>query len=314
MATMRLVFMGTPEIAVPALAALIEGGYDVVCVYSQPPRPSGRGHRVTPSSVHKFAEGCGIPVRTPVTFKKTETVSDFVALNADLAIVMAYGLILPKAVLEAPRLGCINIHVSLLPRWRGAAPIQRAILAGDDETGVTIMQMDEGLDTGPILRQDRVPIGPETTTEGLHDELAQVGATSVCCALTDLLSGNIEPKIQPEDGVTYAAKITREEGFLDWHQPAIEVERKIRALNPWPGTWFERDGDRIRILSAECVENNGDAGTVLTQNAVIACGEGAIRPLVMQRPGKSATDAEAFLRGYDLPVGTVLQSPQGDGS
>jgi methionyl-tRNA formyltransferase len=313
MASMRLVFMGTPEIAVPSLSALIEGGYEIACVYSQPPRPSGRGHRVTPTPVHRFSEERGIPVLTPDNFKSPDAVSDFAEFNADLVVVMAYGLILPKEVLQAPRLGCINIHVSLLPRWRGAAPIQRAIMAGDDETGVTIMQMDEGLDTGPILRQDRVRIVQETTAESLHDELAQVGALSACGALTDLQSGSIKPVAQAAEGATYAAKITRNEGFLDWHQSAIDVERRIRALNPWPGTWFERDGERIRILSAEAAEGNGNAGTILNQSAVIACGEGAIRPLVMQRPGKSATDTEAFLRGYDLPAGTILQSSQGGG-
>jgi len=310
---MRLVFMGTPEIAVPALAALIEEGHEITCVYSQPPRPSGRGHRVTPSPVHQFSEERGIPVLTPENFKSPEAVSTFADFKADLAVVMAYGLILPKAVLQAPRLGCFNIHVSLLPRWRGAAPIQRAIMAGDDETGVTIMQMDEGLDTGPILRQDLVSIGSETTAESLHDELAQVGAKAVCSALADLQSGKINPVTQSEEGMTYAAKITRDEGLLDWHLTAIDVERRIRALNPWPGTWFERDGERIRILSAEVVDENGAAGTVLDQSAVTACGAGAIRPLVLQRPGKSATDAEAFLRGYDLPVGTVLESPQTGG-
>lgn len=310
---MRLVFMGTPEIAVPALAALIEEGHEITCVYSQPPRPSGRGHRVTPSPVHQFSEERGIPVLTPENFKSPEAVSTFADFKADLAVVMAYGLILPKAVLQAPRLGCFNIHVSLLPRWRGAAPIQRAIMAGDDETGVTIMQMDEGLDTGPILRQDRVSIGSETTAESLHDELAQVGAKAVCSALADLQSGKINPVTQSEEGMTYAAKITRDEGLLDWHLTAIDVERRMRALNPWPGTWFERDGERIRVLSAEVVDGNGAAGTVLDQSAVIACGAGAIRPLVMQRSGKSATDAEAFLRGYDLPVGTVLESPQTGG-
>ncbi|NKB19090.1 MAG: methionyl-tRNA formyltransferase [Alphaproteobacteria bacterium] len=310
MAALRLVFMGTPEIAVPALSALWNDGHEVVCAYSQPPRPSGRGHRVTPSPVHNFAEDHGIPVRTPENFKSAETVSNFADLNADLAVVMAYGLILPATILEAPRLGCINIHVSLLPCWRGAAPIQRAIMAGDDETGVTIMQMDEGLDTGPILRQDRVPIGQETTAESLHDRLAQLGAASICDALVDLQAGDVDPMPQSDVGATYAAKITRDEGLLDWRQSAIDVERRIRALNPWPGTWFERNGERIRILSAELVNGAGEPGTILDECAVIACGDGAIKPLVMQRPGKSATDAEAFLRGYDLPVGTVLALPQ----
>jgi len=268
---------------------------------------------VTPSPVHKFSEERQIPVLTPENFKSPQTLSDFADFNVDLAVVMAYGLILPQEVLQIPRLGCINIHVSLLPRWRGAAPIQRAIMAGDNETGVTIMQMDEGLDTGPILRQNRVRIALETTAEILHDELAQVGAISVCSILADFQSGSIKPVAQSAEGTTYATKITRDEGLLNWHQPAVDVERRIRALNPWPGTWFERGGERIRILSAEPVEGNGDAGTILNQSAVIACSEGAIRPLVMQRPGKSATDAEAFLRGYDLPVGTVLQSSQGAG-
>ncbi len=311
MTALRLVFMGTPEIAVPALSDLLKAGQDVICVYSQPPRPSGRGHRVTPSPVHNFAKEKGISVRTPENFKSPEAIADFASLNADIAVVMAYGLILPKAILEAPRLGCINIHVSLLPRWRGAAPIQRAIMAGDDETGVTIMQMDEGLDTGAILRQDRVQIDPETTAESLHDELAQMGAASICTTLIDLTSGKIEPSPQEQDGTTYAAKITRDEGRLDWRLPAIDIERSIRALNPWPGTWFERDGERIRILSAQVVDGKGQVGEIIDSNGSIVCGDRAIKLLVMQRPGKSATDAESFLRGYELPVGTILESRQG---
>ena len=311
MIALRLVFMGTPEIAVPALSAILRAGHEVICVYSQPPRPSGRGHRVTPSPVHSFAEENGILVRTPENFKSPEAIADFVSLNADVAVVMAYGLILPKSILEAPRLGCINIHVSLLPRWRGAAPIQRAIMAGDDETGVTIMQMDEGLDTGAILRQDRVLIDLETTAESLHDELAQVGAASICETLIDLPDGKIEPLPQGQDGTTYAAKVKRDEGQLDWRFPAIDIERSIRALNPWPGTWFERGGERIRILSAQAVNGKGRAGEIIDSFGSIACGDGAIKPLVMQRPGKSATDAESFLRGYDLPVGTILESRQG---
>lgn len=311
MTALRLVFMGTPEIAVPALSDLLKAGHEVICIYSQPPRPSGRGHRVTPSPVHNYAQEKDILVRTPENFKSPEAIADFASLNADVAVVMAYGLILPIAILEAPRLGCINIHVSLLPRWRGAAPIQRAIMADDDETGVTIMQMDEGLDTGAILRQDRVQIVPETTAESLHDELAQMGAASICKTLIALTSGEIEPSPQPQDGMTYAAKITRDEGHLDWRSTAIDIERAIRALNPWPGTWFEHDGDRIRILSAQVVDGKGRAGEIIDSNGSIACANGAIKPLIMQRPGKSAMDAESFLRGYDLPVGTILESRQG---
>ena len=310
---LRLGFMGTPVFSIPVLTALIDAGHDVRTVYTQPPRPAGRGKRDRKSPIHDVAAAHGIEVRTPTHLRDEAEHKAIEALDLDAVVVVAYGLILPQGILAAPRLGCINVHASLLPRWRGAAPIQRAIMAGDDETGVTIMQMDEGLDTGPILRQDRVRIVQETTAESLHDELAQVGALSACGALTDLQSGSIKPVAQAAEGATYAAKITRNEGFLDWHQSAIDVERRIRALNPWPGTWFERDGERIRILSAEAAEGNGNAGTILNQSAVIACGEGAIRPLVMQRPGKSATDTEAFLRGYDLPVGTILQSSQGGG-
>lgn len=306
MSALRIIFMGTPNIAVPALSNILDEGYDIICVYSQPPRPAGRGQRLTLSPIHSFAQERSIKVRTPENFQSDDTISALDNLNADIAVVMAYGLILPKPVIEAPSLGCINIHVSLLPRWRGAAPIQRAIMEGDEETGVTIMQMDEGLDTGPILRQDRVRIGQETTTKSLHDELAKTGGRSIVEALADLQRGNIEPLPQSEGGASYAAKVTRDEGLLDWHLPAVNILRNIRALNPWPGTWFENNGERIRILSAEFIDGKGFPGTILNESCVVACGEGAIRPLMMQRSGRAATNAEAFLRGYDLPIGKTL--------
>ena len=309
MMAMRLIFMGTPKISVPALSMLLNEGYEIACVYSQPPRPSGRGHRMTRSPIHKFAKENGIDVQTPENFKSVETITTFAEYNADIAVVMAYGLILPKAILEAPRLGCVNIHLSLLPRWRGAAPIQRAILAGDRETGVTIMQMEEGLDTGPILRQDIAAIQPHTTAEALHDELAILSAKSIHEALVGLQGGQIDPMPQQDEGSNYAKKIKREEGLINWHHSAIDIERRIRALNPWPGTWFERGEECIRILSAEVSLKTGVAGTVLDENALIACNDGSIRPLVMQRPGKVAMDVKSFLRGYDLPVGSVLGSP-----
>ena len=310
MTAMRLIFMGTPKISVPALSMLLKEGYEIACVYSQPPRPSGRGHHMTLSPLHTFAKENGIDVQTPKNFQSAETITAFADYNADIAVVMAYGLILPKAILDAPRLGCVNIHVSLLPRWRGAAPIQRAIMAGDTETGITIMQMDEGLDTGPILRQDRTAIQTHTTAEGLHDKLAILSAKSIHGALVGLQDGRVDPIPQQNECSNYAKKITRDEGLINWHHSAIDIERRIRALNPWPGTWFERGEERIRILSAEASLETGTVGTVLDKTALIACNDGAIRPLVMQRPGRVAMEAESFLRGYDLPVGTVLGSPK----
>ena len=308
MTAMRLIFMGTPKISVPALSNLLNQGYEIACVYSQPPRPSGRGHRMTLSPLHKFSKENGIDVQTPENFQSVEAITTFADYNADIAVVMAYGLILPKAILEAPRLGCINIHVSLLPRWRGAAPIQRAIMAGDEETGVTIMQMEEGLDTGPILRQDRTAIETYATAEDLNDELAILSAKSIHEALAALQDGQIDPIPQQDEKSNYAKKIKREEGLINWNHSAIDIERRIRALNPWPGTWFERGEECIRILSAQVSTETGVPGAVLDKNALIACNEGSIRPLVMQRPGKAAMDTASFLRGYDLPVGTVLGS------
>jgi methionyl-tRNA formyltransferase len=308
MSRLRVVFMGTPEFAVAALEALAGAGHEVVCAYTQPPRPAGRGHKEQPSPVHRFAEAHGIEVRHPKTLRNEEAQAAFAALGADVAVVAAYGLILPAPVLAAPRLGCVNIHASLLPRWRGAAPIQRAILAGDAETGVTIMQMDEGLDTGPMLLRGTVPIGPATTAGTLHDALAALGASLIVDALAELASGTLAPVPQPDEGATYAAKLDRAEAKLDWSEDAVSLERRIRAFDPWPGTWFERNGERIRVLAAAVASGRTGAvpGTVLDGAATVACGSGALRLLRLQRPGKSAMDADLFLRGYDLAPGTVL--------
>jgi methionyl-tRNA formyltransferase len=308
---LRLAFMGTPDFAVPILAALLEAGHDIAAVYCQPPRPSGRGHRTQPSPVQEFAAARGLPVRHPVSLRTAEAQGEFAALGLDAAVVAAYGLILPQPILAAPRLGCVNVHASLLPRWRGAAPIQRAILAGDAVTGVTIMQMDEGLDTGAMLLAESVPIGPKTTAGALHDTLAALGSRLVVEALAGLAAGTLRPRPQPEAGVTYAAKLRRDEGRLDWRRPAIELERAVRALNPWPGTWFEIAGERIKILAADLVpESSGAApGTVLGDRLAIACAEGALRPTLLQRAGRGAVDLEAFLRGFPVSAGEILPCP-----
>ncbi len=305
--TLRLAFMGAPDFAVPILQALIEAGHDVVAVYTQPPRPAGRGHRPQPSPVQRAAEAAGIPVRTPAKLDQAEQ-ANFRALALDAAVVAAYGLILPKLVLEAPRLGCLNVHASLLPRWRGAAPIQRAILADDRETGVTIMQMDEGLDTGPMLLSELVSIGPETTATALHDQLAAAGARLILRALRGLADGALVARPQPTAGVTYAKKLAREEGRIDWSQPAADLERRVRALNPTPGVWFERGSERIKVLAAAVVEGSPAAppGTVLDAGLTVACGLGALRLRRLQRAGRAAVDAAAFLRGYALKPGDRL--------
>lgn len=303
---LRLVFMGTPDFAVPALAALIEAGHEILCVYSQPPRRSGRGQKERPSPVHAYAAERGIAVRTPASLRDDAEQASFAALDADAAVVIAYGLILPQPILDAPRLGCLNIHASLLPRWRGAAPIQRAILAGDAETGVTIMQMDAGLDTGDMLLSQPVPITSETTASDLHDGLADLGARLIVEALDGLSAGTIDATPQPESGTTYAQKLSRDEGRLDWSQPADYLARTVRAFSPWPGAWFEHDGARIKVLEAYEVTGAGAPGTVLDDTLTIACGAGALRLVTVQRSGKGPVDAAAFLRGYDLPAGTVL--------
>ncbi|MFC5355987.1 methionyl-tRNA formyltransferase [Azospirillum himalayense] len=317
MTPLRLVFMGTPDFAVPSLRALADAGHEVVCVYSQPPRPAGRGQQVQKSPVHRFAEERGIPVRTPKSLRNAEAQAEFAELKADAAVVAAYGLILPQPILDAPRLGCLNVHGSLLPRWRGAAPIQRAILAGDAETGITIMQMDIGLDTGAMLLKDAVPITAETTASSLHDALADMGARLIVEALDGLAAGRLTAEPQPEAGVTYAAKLTREDGRLDWTRDAAFVERQVRALTPWPGCWFDAPTptggvERIKVLKAEPVPaSTNDArqaapGTLLDDRLTIACADGAVRLTLVQRPGKAPVDGAALLRGFALPVGTRL--------
>lgn len=300
---MRIIFMGTPDFAVPSLDALVAAGHDVCAVYSQPPRPAGRGKSLTPSPVHRRAEELGIPVRTPVSLKDGEAQAEFAALNADVAIVAAYGLILPRPILEAPRLGCINVHASVLPRWRGAAPVQRAILAGDAETGVTIMQMGVGLDTGPMLAVVKTPVDSKTAGD-LTAELAILGANLLVHVLRDL---NGHPPIaQPEDGVTYASKIDKAESRLDFSRTAVEVERQVRAFAPAPGAFFEYKGERFRILAAEVRDGTGTPGTILDDALTIACGHGAVQVKTIQRAGKSAMTPAELLRGYALPAGTLL--------
>jgi methionyl-tRNA formyltransferase len=300
---MRLAFMGSPDFAVPALRALHAAGHDIACVYAQPPRPAGRGQKETPCPVHRAALELGLPVRTPARVKRDVAEhAAFAALDLDVAVVAAYGLILPKPMLAAPRRGCLNIHASLLPRWRGAGPIQAAILAGDAETGVTIMRMEEGLDTGPMLLREAVPIAPRATTAEIHDALAALGATLILRALAEDPQGTP----QPEQGVTYAPKIAKEYGRLDWTQPAAALDRRVRALNPWPGCFFAHGGETIRVLAAEPVAGSGAPGTVLDAAPTIACGEGALRLLRLQRAGRAAMDADAFLRGYPLKPGELL--------
>ncbi|HVB16604.1 MAG TPA: methionyl-tRNA formyltransferase [Stellaceae bacterium] len=306
--------MGTPAFAATILAALIDAGHRLRAVYSQPPRPAGRGHRLQPSPVQALAERHGIPVHCPATLRDAHAQAEFAAIRADAAVVAAYGLILPPPVLAAPRFGCLNVHASLLPRWRGAAPIQRAILAGDSESGVTIMQMDEGLDTGPMLLQQAMPIMPNTTAGELSENLAVLGAHLLVEALDGVAGGTLRPRPQPSEGVTYAAKLRREEARLDWRLPAAVLERQVRAFDPWPGAFFMAGGERIRVLRAEIgpLADAASPGTVLDEHLSIACAEGALRPLKLQRPGRTALDTAAFLRGFALPPGTVLPCPATD--
>ena len=302
---MRIVFMGTPDFAVPVLDALIGAGHDVVAAYSQPPRAGGRrGKALTPSPVQARAETLGIPVRTPLSFRKEPgAIEAFVALAADVAVVAAYGLILPQALLDAPRLGCLNVHGSLLPRWRGAAPIQRAILAGDAETGVGIMQMEAGLDTGPVLLEERTPIDGKTSGI-LSAELAAMGARLMVRVLEDIDA--FPPRAQPEQGVTYASKIDKAEARIGFARSAVEIERQIRAFNPAPGAYFEHAGERIKVLSTAVMELSGTPGEVLDGQLTIACGEGAIRPLAVQRAGRGVMTSNELLRGFSIDIGTRL--------
>jgi methionyl-tRNA formyltransferase len=308
---LRIVFMGTPDFAVPTLAEILAAGHDVVAVYTQPPRPAGRGMGERKSPVHVYAESNGIPVFTPKSLRGEAEQEIFRSLDADVGVVVAYGLILPKPILEAPRYGCLNLHASRLPRWRGAAPIQRAIMAGDTETAVMVMQMDEGLDTGPILLVERVPIGPNTTAGELHDELARVGASLMVRALAALERGSLDATPQSEEGVTYAAKIDKAEARIDFTRPAREVHDLIRGLSPLPGAWFEAGPEgrreRIKVLRSELADGDGPPGTVLDDRLTVACGEGAVRLTLLQRAGRKPMSAEEFLRGFDLPAGTKLK-------
>ena len=309
---MKIAFLGTSEFAVPALKALVDAGHEVTCVYTRAPRPAGRGQQERKTPVHQTADALGLPVRTPRSLKREEEAIAFKALDLDAAVVVSYGHILPKSFLDAPVLGCINIHGSLLPRWRGAAPIHRALLAGDAETGVTTMRMDEGLDTGPMLLAERTPISAADTAASVHDRLAEMGATLIVSTLDGLVRNSIDPTPQPEDGVTYAHKLGKEEGALDWRRPAAELERKVRAFHPWPGTSFELNGERIKLLEAGLALAGGAPGTVNIARdgfPIVTCGVGGLRLLKLQRPGKSAQSADAFLRGFALPAGTVLPPP-----
>jgi methionyl-tRNA formyltransferase len=298
---MRLIFMGTPDFAVATLSALIDAGHEVVCVYSQPPRAAGRGMRLRPSPVHAFAEAKGIEVRTPLSLKSAEEQARFAELKADAAVVVAYGLLLPKAVLDAPVHGCFNVHASLLPRWRGAAPLQRAIMAGDAETGVAIMRMEEGLDTGPVMKTIRIQINPDMTVSDLHDALMTLGAQ----AMVDVLAAPLHAGVtQTAEGVSYAKKIDKAEAWIDFSRPAVEVRNHIHGLSPFPGAWFEHEATRIKVLRCEVVEGQGVAGTALDDQLIFACGEGAVRFKELQREGKGVMARDEFLRGRSIPSGT----------
>lgn len=303
--TLRLAFMGTPDFAVPTLAELIAQGHEIAAVYSQPPRPKGRGMALEKGAVHRFAESAKLPVRTPLSLRGADEQAEFAALDLDAAIVVAYGLLLPKPILDAPRLGCFNLHGSLLPRWRGAAPIQRAVMASDAETGVMVMQMDEGLDTGPVLMAERVSVGRKTSGE-LTTELSRLGADLMVRALGGLERGGVTPQPQAEDGATYAKKISKEEARIDWHKSATEVDAHIRGLAPFPGAWTEVNGERLKVLYAEPVTGSGTPGILLDDALTVACGEGALKLLKVQRAGKSAMTAAELLKGFALPLGTQL--------
>jgi len=300
---MRIIFMGTPGFAVPTLAALAEAGHTIVAVYTQPPRPAGRGKKLQPSPIQVEAEIRGIEVRSPVSLRNPEVQAEFAALEPDIAVVAAYGLILPQAILDIPKHGCLNVHASILPHWRGAAPIQRSILAGDPVTGITIMQMEAGLDTGPMLATARTPVEDKTAGE-LTEELAEIGAQLMVGTLIDLPM--LHPVAQDDTEASYAPKIDKTEAKIDFAQPAETIERQVRAFAPFPGAWFELDGERVKVLKAEIAEGEGAAGAVLDDALTIACGTGALRLLRVQRAGKPVMDTADFLRGKSVPEGTEL--------
>lgn len=298
---MKLVFMGTPEFAVVTLKALIAAGHDIAAVYSQPPRPAGRGQNLRPSPVHEFAVSKGIEVRTPLSLKSAEEQKSFADLKADAAVVVAYGLILPRSILDAPRFGCLNVHASLLPRWRGAAPIQRAIMEGDIETGVCIMRMAEGLDTGPVCNTGRIDITSSTTAGMLHNQLAELGASLM---VGTLANSPIPCTEQSGEGVTYAKKIEKAEAHMDFSRPATKVRNHIHGLSPFPGAWANIQGARVKVLTCEVIDQRGDEGVALDDRLTIGCGNQAVRLLTLQREGKGVMDAATFLRGFPVSKGT----------
>ena len=301
---MRIIFMGSPDFAVPTLDALVEAGHEVVVAYTQPPRPAGRGKGERPTPVEERARELGIEVRSPKSLRGEAEQDAFAELEADIAVVAAYGLILPQPILDAPMLGCLNVHASLLPRWRGAAPVQRAIMAGDECTGVTIMQMEAGLDTGPMLLKRAVEIEDKNAAQ-LTEDLAKLGASMMVEVLTDL--PGFEPIPQPDEGVTYAAKIKKEEARIDWSRPAAELVRHVQGLAPFPGAWFEVGGERIKLLAADKAGGHGQPGEVLDDQLTIACGNGVLSPALVQRAGKGAMGRDELLRGFAIPKGTILQ-------
>lgn len=307
---LRIVFMGTPDFSVPCLSELVGAGHDIACVYSQPPRAAGRGQKERLSPVHAFAEASGLPVRTATSLKSLEAQDEFSALGADVAVVVAYGLILPQPILEAPVEGCLNLHASLLPRWRGAAPIQRAIMAGDTETAAMIMRMEAGLDTGPVCLADKTQIGPEETAGDLHDRLARLGADLMVRALAALERGSLDCTLQSEEGVTYASKIEKSESRIDWSCSAADVHNHIRGLSPFPGAWFEAELngklERVKALRSQVSQGEGPAGTVLDDGLRVACGSGAVRLTHLQRAGRKPVTADEFLRGVNVVPETIL--------
>lgn len=303
---MRLAFMGTPDFAAYTLQALIDAGHDIAAVYTQPPAKAGRGKKLRKSPVHQMADDHDLPVKTPNSMKAADAIADFQALDLDCAVVVAYGQILPQAVLDAPKLGCVNIHASLLPRWRGAAPIHRAIMAGDSETGVGIMVMEAGLDTGPVLAESKTDITPNDTTASLHDRLAAMGAELITPTLEAFAAGNITPKAQSTDGITYAHKIDKAEAKINWQQSAEEINRQVRGLFPFPGAWFEVNGERIKALSGVIMDKKGINGTFLDDQFTIGCGDQSYQITRAQRAGKGPMDQTDFLRGFPIPAGTKV--------